>query len=204
MNAQTSVGERNSWAPPELAAMRGAGGVEPLWLPNPWAKGGARVLNIGAGARPVVGAVNHDRRIHSPWVDVAWELEAMPWAHGLPVDESRFDIVIAHDVIEHIRDALGFVNEAHALLKPGGLFIMRGGAWDNPAAYTDPTHVHFFTEDSFNFFDRSTGLGDTYGRFYVDRLGRPLTEWRIDGVDRTNADIRWPDTPDIQWTMVAL
>lgn len=185
-----------------LNAMRGAGGVEPIWLPNPWLAGGGKVLNIGCGARPVVGAVNHDRRIHSPWVDIAWELEAMPWAHGWQDDAPRFDVVVAHDVIEHIPDALGFVNEVHALLRPGGLFIMRGGAADNPAAYTDPTHVHYFTEESFDFFDRSTGLGNHYGRFYVDRLGRPLTEWRIDGVDRVNPDYRYPDTPDLCWTMV--
>lgn len=201
MSAVGIAEDRNAWAPPELAAMRGAGGVEPIWLPNPWK--GARVLNIGAGARPVVGAVNHDRRIHSPWIDMAWELEAMPWAHGWQGDPPPFDVIVCHDVIEHMADALGFVNEVHALLRPGGLFIMRGGAWDNPATYIDPTHKHWFHEDSFDFFDRSRGLGNSYGRFYVDSLGRPLTEWRIDGVDRCNADSRY-GVGDITWTMVRL
>lgn len=194
----------NGWVDAERAAMRGAGGVVPIWLPNPWAAGGARVLNIGAGARPVIKAVNHDRRIHSPWIDIAWDLDVMPWAHGWQDDPRQFDVVVAHDVVEHMVDALGFVNEIHALLKPGGLLVMRGGAANNPAVWTDPTHLHFFNPDSMNFFDRSTGLGNGYGRFYTDRMGRPLTEWRIDGVDLNNADPRWPDTPDITWTMVAL
>lgn len=184
------------------ATMTGAGGVEPIWLPNPWKAAGAAVLNIGCGARPVEGAVNHDRRKHSPWVDAWWNLELMPWPAGT-VRQGEFDVVIAHDIIEHMTDALGFVNEVHGLLKPGGLFVMRGGAWDNPASYIDPTHKHWFHEDSFDFFDRERGLGNSYGRFYVDSLGRPLTEWRIDGVDRTNPDYRY-GVGDITWTMVAL
>lgn len=214
-----AVAAANGWVDAERAAMRGAGGVEPIWLPNPWAAGGARVLNIGCGARPVIDAVNHDRRRHSPWVDEAWDLEVLPWRSTTPAPPATpappdggeflgwrpigFDVVIAHDVIEHMTDALGFVNEVHALLKPGGLLIMRGGAWDNPATYIDPTHKHWFHEDSFDFFDRERGLGNSYGRFYTDAMGRPLTEWRIDGVDRTNSDYRY-GVGDITWTMVRL
>lgn len=193
----------NGWVDAERAAMRGAGGVVPIWLPNPWAAGGARVLNIGCGARPVIDAVNHDRRKHSPWVDWEFDLERMPWAYGGSFGRHSFDVVICHDVVEHIADVLGFVNELHALLKPGGLLIMRGGAWDNPATYIDPTHKHWFHEDSFDFFDRERGLGNHYGRWYEDSLGRPLTEWQIDGVDRVNPDHRY-GIGDLQWTMIRL
>lgn len=184
-----------------LNAMRGAGGVEPIWLPNPWLAAGGRVLMLGCGAKPMVGAVNHDRHKHSSWVDVAFDLDAMPWPS---TTGGPFDAVYTYDVVEHMVDVLGFVNQIHGVLKSGGILVMRGGAANNPAVWTDPTHLHFFNPDSMDFFDRSTGLGNHYGRFYTDRMGRPLTEWRIDGVDLVNAHPDWPDTPDIQWTMVAL
>lgn len=184
-----------------LNAMRGVGGVEPIWLPNPWLAGGGRVLMLGCGAKPMVGAVNHDRVHHSQWVDAAWDLDVMSWAR-LPGEP--FDACYAYDLVEHIEDVFGFLNEIHMLLKPGGILVMRGGAAENPASYCDPTHKHWFTEESMDFVDPDRPLGRSYGMFYRDTIGRPLAKWHIDGVDRVNADPRWPATPDIQWTMQAL
>ncbi len=174
--------------------------ITPAWQPNPWP--GKRVLQLGCGRRPMEGAVNHDRGRWGPWIDAEWDLEDMPWAHKAPGGE--FDVVVAYDLVEHIDDVLGFVNEVHALLVTGGTLIMRGGAHDNPASYIDPSHKHWFREESFNFFDRRNNLGDWYGRHYVDTLGRPLTEWHVAKIERVNADPRWPDTPDLQWTLVKL
>lgn len=184
-----------------LNAMRGAGGVEPIWLPNPWLAAGGRVLMLGCGAKPMVGAVNHDRHKHSSWVDEWWNLENMPWPLSI---DGPFDACYAYDLVEHIEDVFGFLNEIHALLRPGGILVMRGGAADNPATFIDPTHRHWFTEESMDFVDPDRGLGKSYGMFYTDSLGRPLAKWHIDGVDRVNADPRWPATPDIQWTMVKI
>ena len=40
------------------------------------------ILHLGCGVRPMAGAVNHDKVAHSPWVDVAHDLEAFPWPWG--------------------------------------------------------------------------------------------------------------------------
>jgi len=177
-------------------------GMVPVWREPP---GPGRWLQLGTGARPLEGGVNHDRFAHGLWIDVAWDLDLMPWAAlRAVVPEGGFDGVVAYDLIEHIVDVLGFVNECFDLLRPGGMLILRGAAHDNPASHTDPTHLHHFTEDSFDFFDRRTNIGAYYGRFYGDKLGRPLTEWQVIGARRVNADPRWPTTPDILWTMVRL
>lgn len=197
-----------STRPPILGVFRPAGIAPrdnsrprvPAWKENPWP--GQRVLQLACGLRPMEDATNHDRGGWGPWVDVAHDLDDMPWSPLAAL--APFDVTCAYDLVEHIEDVLGFVNEIHALLGPGGVLVMRGAAWNNPASYTDVTHRHWFTEDSFNFFDRSTPIGDHYGRFYTDSLGRDLTEWRIREVARVNADPRWPDTPDLQWTMVRL
>ena len=36
-------------------------------------------LNLGCGDRPEKGWINHDRQRYHPKVDVAWELEQLPW-----------------------------------------------------------------------------------------------------------------------------
>lgn len=182
-----------------LNAMRGAGGVEPIWLPNPWLAGGGKVLMLGCGARPMVGAVNLDLSLHSPWVDVDWNLDRMPW----PVaPDGIYDAIYAYDLVEHLLDCYGFVNECHRLLKPGGILVFRMSAWDNPVSFRDLTHRHYAHEESFDFFDRATAIGEHYSGFHpVDSLGRLPTHWQIDGVDRVNADPRYK-IGDLQFTMV--
>ena len=156
------------------------------WLP---AITGGIVLNLGCGLRPMKGAINHDRTKHHERIDVTHDLDVMPWfpLHDLPT----FDTVVAYDVVEHVKDCLGFVNEIADIIHPGGLLIMRGAAWDNPSSYIDTTHRHFLHEESFDFFDRSTRLGGHYGTFYVDSLGRKLTEWKMISVNRVNPDPRY-------------
>lgn len=195
--------------------------IEPQWQPNPFR--GQRVLQLACGARPILRAVNHDRVRHADFVDVAWDLDRMPWfaATSPPrledgsADLSRplirtwepdpFDVIIARDIFEHLVDPYGAVNECWSLLRPGGVLIIRMSAFDNPATFADLTHRHRASEEAFQFFDRTTRLGGHYSSFHpADSLGRLPTHWRLDGVDRVNPDHRWPDHGDLQFTLVKL
>lgn len=44
----------------------------------------------------------------------------------------KFDIVLAHDVIEHVSDKAGFLSAAHRFLKPGGIAFFGFPAWYMP------------------------------------------------------------------------
>jgi len=44
--------------------------------------------------------------------------------HGIPQQDSSFDVVLCFQVIEHIKDDYGFISETHRLLKPNGVLIM--------------------------------------------------------------------------------
>lgn len=186
--------------------------TQPQWQPNPFR--GQRVLVLGCGARPVKGAVNHDRVRHGEYVDAWCNLDAMPWtfAEGgtdgpaLPAAAMRepFDVVIALDLFEHLVDPYGAVNECWSLLRTGGVLIIRMSAWDNPATFADLTHKHWANEEAYSFFDRTTRLGGHYGPFHpADSLGRLPTPWRVDGVDRVNPDERY-GVGDLQFTLVRL
>lgn len=46
--------------------------------------------------------------------------------------ESSFDLVICHDVIEHITDKATFISNLHKYIKPGGVVFVSFPAWQMP------------------------------------------------------------------------
>jgi SAM-dependent methyltransferase len=84
--------------------------------------------------------------IETRWADVE---------HQLPFEDERFDVVVAGELLEHVRDPERLVAEAWRLLRPGGLLVgsvpnafrllnrLRFLAGLPPER--DPTHLHMFT-----------------------------------------------------------
>jgi predicted SAM-dependent methyltransferase len=70
-------------------------------------------LHIGAGARPLAGWVNVDRK-RGPGIDVVADV-----TRGLRFD--RVEAIFAEHFLEHLalRDAVAFLLEAHRVLAPG-------------------------------------------------------------------------------------
>lgn len=173
-------------------------GLSPHWQRHDFAN--ADVLCLGCGRRPFLEAINHDRTIHADYVNIGHDLDVMPWE---PFCAEWVDVIIAQDLVEHLADPYGFVNECHRILIPGGLLVFRMSAFDNPASYNDLTHKHLVGPGAFDFFDPETPVGAHYRGFHpVDFLGRLPTDWHITAVHRTNADPRWPDRGDWQWSMI--
>ncbi len=98
-----------------------------------------------------------------------------PW----PFEDSSVDFILAQDVFEHIHNfrpgnlgKLHCMNEAHRVLKPGGIldmtvphFILADGSV-NPGAVADPTHCTWWTwDDQFYFSEQfnSARVDGTYG-----------------------------------------
>jgi SAM-dependent methyltransferase len=81
------------------------------------------------------------------------------WADAdgpLPFEDESFDVVVAGELLEHIRDPAGLVAELHRVLRPGGRLVasvpngfrlkhrLRFLAGREPEE--DPTHLHLFSE----------------------------------------------------------
>lgn len=120
-----------------------------------------RILNVGCGMKPIAGAINSDF-VKLPHVDVVHDLNVYPW----PWPDGSFDEIYMTDVLEHLFDIMPAMIECHRLLVSDGVLHIRTTSWETRQSYSDPTHKHWFNEDSFDFFDPSTHWGANYGWYY--------------------------------------
>ena len=134
-----------------------------------------RTLDLGCGDVP-----------HNPFhadalfgVDVRDNLEGSIRCADLalepiPFPDASFDYVTAFDFLEHVprvlyaprrRNAfIEVMNEAHRVLKPGGLFLSSTPAYPHAVAFRDPTHVNIITDETFPlYFDDRNRWASAYG-----------------------------------------
>jgi len=104
-----------------------------------------RRLNLGCGLRKRADCLNVDLRGEP---DLVWDLDRRPW----PLPRGHFEHVYAFDVVEHVESVQAFVEEAHALLAPGGILEITTPHFSNANSYTDPTHRHHLGYFSFDYF----------------------------------------------------
>lgn len=145
-------------------------------------------LNLGCSDDHKPGYVNVD--VAPPADQVADLRFRWPW------EDSSVEEIFAHDVFEHLYhiDAIRApkvwaMNEAHRVLKPGGLLDLwvpcmhLSDGRINPGAFADPTHCSYWTmDDQYYFFEQWNNpqgergrLGPAYG---VTALFRPR-KWEL-------------------------
>ncbi len=108
----------------------------------------ARRLHLGAGRMIKPGWVNHDLAA-LPGIDVVHDLRVFPW----PWADGEFEEIHMDNVLEHLPDMVRTMEELHRILKPGGRLFIGVPYWNSFEAWGDPTHAHWFNEDTFTFFD---------------------------------------------------
>jgi SAM-dependent methyltransferase len=124
---------------------------------------GRRVLDLGCryGAltqhylegNEVVG-VDVDREALEEAAKLGIETHWADAEQTLPFDDASFDVVVAGELLEHVRDPAALVAETRRMLKPGGTLVgsvpnayrlknrLRFLAGRRPE--DDPTHLHLF------------------------------------------------------------
>lgn len=111
------------------------------------------VLNLGCGRQPMDGAVNLDISA-SVGADVVHDLRRVPW----PLPADTFREVYAYDVIEHLDDVVGVMEELHRICRPAARIHITVPHFSAANAFTDPTHRHQFSCFSFDYFEASHAL----------------------------------------------
>ena len=135
-------------------------------------------LNLGCGGAPLDGYVNVDIRKHSPHVDVAHNLREFPW----PFEDNSCEHIWFVDVLEHLPDVIGTIDECWRILAPGGSMHVTHVHYQSENYPIDPTHLRGFHDESFQYFDPDTKWGSKYG-FYTER------KWKLLRVVREGCNV---------------
>jgi SAM-dependent methyltransferase len=150
----------------------------------------ADVLDVGCGRRKFPGAIGIDR-LEAADADVIHDLDVLPY----PFEDDSFNVVIARHVLEHLEAPLDVLAELHRITRAGGLVAVITPHFSSPTSWTDPTHRHHFSSESFDYLVAGTPWAFySNARFEIeDRRvtlgmirgprGRVLPIWRLVGVE---------------------
>lgn len=131
-------------------------------------------LNLGCGDDFREGYINVDLVSHKEGI-VAQDLNKKDWGHKFfPCTE-----ILAFDVIEHLNNAINFMDNCWDALAGGGYgssLNIKACGWQNPNYWVDITHKRAFDIRSFDYFDPDTDLGKRYG-YYTKK------KWKICSVE---------------------
>lgn len=117
-------------------------------------------IDIGGGTKVQSGHTNLDP-VHGQgeWRRLAQDV---PW----PTGDGSVESLRASHVLEHIpsgQPRLDVMNEAWRVLRPGGTFEVIVPLFPNWQAMADPTHVSYWIEQSFAYFDGRLVAQADYG-----------------------------------------
>ncbi|MCD6289116.1 MAG: methyltransferase domain-containing protein [Anaerolineae bacterium] len=123
-------------------------------------------LNLGCGRRRREGTFGVDR-VALPEVDVLADIDQAP----LPFASDSVDLVYADHVLEHIRDLVRTMEEGHRVCRGGARVEIEVPYFACVGAFGDPTHVRFFTYETFRFWTEDTDQANwfTRARFSIAR-----------------------------------
>src|SRR3989344_9656413 len=116
-------------------------------------RGKQKILHIGCGINKIPGATGVDinKKSHA---DVIHNLNVFPY----PFQSNQFDKIIAEHIIEHLEDIPHVMEEIYRISKNKARVIINSAHFSSLDSFTDPTHKHFLTSRTFDYFIPGTPL----------------------------------------------
>lgn len=98
-----------------------------------------------------------------------------PWA-----EDNSCSFVIAHQTLEHLYNLIPAMNEVWRICDDDAWFEVIVPYYKSPAAFQDPTHVRFFTEMTFRYWE--PGMVEDFSDYGIKGyFGLGAQRWREDG-----------------------
>ncbi len=116
-----------------------------------------RTLDFGCGQHRHPDSIGVDINPNSN-ADVIANLDVFPY----PFSSSSFDHIYCDGIIEHLSNIVGVMEEIHRIARPGAHVTIVTPYFTSVDAFTDPTHKHYFSARSFDYF---TGDFPEYGYY---------------------------------------
>ena len=102
--------------------------------------------------------------------DIVMDL-AMDWKE---IADDSVGVLRAYHILEHLPDSIHFFNEAYRVLAPGGLLLIEVPSSNGMAAFSDPTHISFYNQLSFEYF-----TNESYGKYVRPQLKAKFQKSRV-------------------------
>lgn len=109
-------------------------------------------IDLGCGSNKKPGFIGIDKYMESGITDVITDLDVL--GATLPYKDDSVSEIYASHFLEHIHNIFPLMNECFRVLKPGGKFEIVVPLAESPMAFGDPTHVRFFTGETFHYFTK--------------------------------------------------
>jgi len=129
-----------------------------------------KAIHLGCGDSKLKGAVGVDM-LDLKSVDIVHDPDNYPW----PFEPNSIDVVVAHSVLEHVVNIVDFFNEVWRISKNGSRLVIEVPYFRSVDSFTDPTHKHFFTSESLNYFIE--GGGSLSGYNYTNCKFKKIGFW---------------------------
>lgn len=110
-------------------------------------------LNLGCGKDIRKGYINLDS-VRLQGVDKFHNLDKFPY----PFKDNTFTEIYCSHILEHIEDLVKVMEELYRISKADAKIIIKAPYFTNPGAFSDPTHRHFFTYNTMDYFSSESGL----------------------------------------------
>lgn len=104
-------------------------------------------INLGCGLKYLPGYVNCDVLTHIK-ADKYFDLNRPPY----PFEAGSAQEIFMDNVLEHLDNIPEVIEELHRILQAGGRLRILVPYGKTDWALQDPTHKHYFTENSMNYF----------------------------------------------------
>ena len=127
------------------------------------------ILDLGCGNKKRDGAIGIDFNSRTA-ADVIHDLNTFPY----PLEDSSFEEIYLDNTLEHLDNVIRVMEEVHRISAPNALVKVIVPYFRSPWAFIDPTHKHFFTVNSFAYFDPVHPICQRYdytlSRFRVEKV----------------------------------
>ena len=133
-------------------------------------------LDLGCGRAKTPGAVGLDINPNSD-ADVLHDVDALPY----PFADNSFDEIICSGIIEHVAEIVPVLEELHRIGRPGAVLRITTPYFTSVDAFTDPTHKHYLSSRSFDYF---TGDFPEYGFYSKARFRKQKVDIRFCALPR--------------------
>ena len=130
-----------------------------------------RKLDIGSGRSKLAGYTTLDK---DPIVDadicLDFEEEICIYSKSGAEMVNIFDEIRAHHILEHFKpeNKVKIMSKCWRLLKKDGILDIEVPLFPHPASVQDPTHLSFWTAESFKYFIKDDPFGEAFAKRYSE------------------------------------